>query len=226
MTHSRATSGQRAGAVMPIRMEPSLVGTVAIHALLVAVVLFAVTVPIVLRLANREGRSWLVPLLLGSLALHFVGAALQIVVVRAFYSNVADFHLYDGQGAALSQAWHEGNASIPGLEVPGNGTVSIVTGVVFTVFGVDQLGGFLVFSWFSLMGLVAFYRAFRIALPEARDGRYAVLIFLLPSLWYWPSAAGKEALMMLALGLMALGAAHLMRSQWRGLLPLLAGTLL
>jgi hypothetical protein len=211
---------------MPVRIEPSLVGTVALHALMVAVVLFAVTVPIALRLANRERQRWLLPLVLGSLALHFLGSALQIVVVRALYGNVADFHLYDGQGAALTEAWHHGIWSVSGLQIPGTGTVSIVTGLVYTLVGVDQLGGFLVFSWFSLLGLVAFYRGFRIALPEARSKRYAVMIFLLPSLWYWPSAAGKEALMLLALGLMTLGAAHLLRTEWRGFVPLLAGLLL
>jgi hypothetical protein len=211
---------------MPVRIEPSLVGTVALHALMVAVVLFAVTVPIALRLANRERQRWLLPLVLGSLALHFLGSALQIVVVRALYGNVADFHLYDGQGAALTEAWHHGIWSVSGLQIPGTGTVSIVTGLVYTLVGVDQLGGFLVFSWFSLLGLVAFYRGFRIALPEAKGKRYAVMIFLLPSLWYWPSAAGKEALMLLALGLMTLGAAHLLRTEWRGFVPLLAGLLL
>jgi hypothetical protein len=211
---------------MPIPIGPSLIGTVPLHAALVAVVLFVVTVPIALRLASREGRPWLVPLVLGSLALHFFGAALQIVVVRYAYDNIADFHLYDGQGARLAEAWHDGTWSIPGLQLPGNGTVSIVTGIVYSVFGVDQLGGFLVFSWFSLMGLVAFYRAFRIAFPAAQGARYAILIFLLPSLFYWPSAAGKEAVMLLALGMMALGAAPLLHGHWRGVIPLAAGSLL
>jgi len=211
---------------MPVRIEPSLIGTVPLHALVVAVALFAVTVPIALRFANREGQRWLLPLVLGSLALHFLGSAMQIAVVRAFYSNVADFHLYDGQGAALSEGWHHGIWTVPDLELPGTGTVSIITGLVYALVGVDQLGGFLVFSWFSLLGLMAFYRAFRIALPDAQHGRYAVLIFLLPSLWYWPSAAGKEAVMLLALGLMTLGAAHLLRSRWWGLVSLLGGSLL
>src|SRR3954452_20967982 len=86
---------------MPIGIHPPLIGFVPLHALLVAVVMFAVTVPIVLRLARREGQRWLVPLLLGGLGLHFLGSALQVVVVRALYANVADFHLYDGQGAVL-----------------------------------------------------------------------------------------------------------------------------
>lgn len=211
---------------MPVRIEPSLVDTVALHALAVAIVLFAVTVPIALRLARREGQRWLVPLVLSALALHFFGAALQIVVVRVVYGNVADFNLYDSQGAALVHVWQHGIWSIPGLQLPGDGTVSIVVGLVYSLFGTDQLGGFFVFSWFSLLGLIAFYRAFRIVLPDALSGRYVVLIFLLPSLWYWPSAVGKEAVMLLALGLITLGAAQLLRVHWRGLIPLLAGSLL
>jgi hypothetical protein len=211
---------------MPIPLEPPLIGTVYLHAAMVAVVLFALTVPLALRLARREGQSWLVPLVLGALGLHFVGAALQILVVRAFYGNIADFHLYNGQGAQLAEAWREGAFPLDGLQLPGNGGVSIVTGLVYSIFGIDQLGGFFVFSWFSLIGLVAFYRAFRIALPSAQHFRYAVLIFLLPSLFYWPSTAGKEAVMMLALGTITLGAARLLSGQWQGVLPLLAGSVL
>lgn len=211
---------------MQIPIGPPIIGTVAAHALLVAVVLFALTVPIALRLARREGRPWLLPLVLGSLALHLAGAGMQVVLVRLVYGGAADFNLYDGQGALLAEAWRQGVFSTGGLEIPGNGGVSLITGIVYSIAGVDQLGGFFVFSWFSLIGLVAFYRAFRIALPSARDGRYAVVIFLLPSLFYWPSAAGKEAVMLLALGMMALGAARLFGSQWRGVVPLVAGSLL
>jgi hypothetical protein len=208
-----------------IPFGPSLIGTVPLHAAPVAIVLFALTVPIALRLANREGRPWLVPLVLGSLALHLLGAVLQVLVVRAFYGNVADFQGYDGQGALLAKAWHAGVWTLP-PHVPGNGTVSVIVGAVYGIIGVDQLSGFFVFSWFSLMGLVAFYRAFRIALPDARCGRYAALIFLLPSLWYWPTAVGKESVMLVALGLMALGAAYLLRSRWWGLVPFAAGSFL
>jgi hypothetical protein len=211
---------------MPFPIARPLIGTVPLHAALIAVVLFVLTVPIALRLARREGRPWLVPLVLGALGLHFAGSALQIFVVRRYYGNVADFHGYNAQGAELVEAWRDGAWSIGGLDIPGTGSVSILTGLVYRVTGVDQLGGFFVFSWLALLGLVAFYRAFRVALPQGRDGRYAVILFLLPSLWYWPTTAGKEAVMLLALGAMALGAAHLLRSQWRGVVPFAAGALL
>lgn len=209
-----------------IDMSQGLVGTTPLHAATVALVLFALTVPIALRTAAREGRTWLVWLILGSLILHFLGSVLQVVVVRVVYDNSADFHLYNGQGRDLVEAWLSGHLTMPSRQIPGTGGVILLTALVYLVTGVDQIGGFFVFAWFSLLGLIAFYRAFRIALPDATDGRYAAMLFLLPSLWYWPTVAGKEAVMMPALGLMVLGSAQLMKRQWRGLAPLVSGGLL
>lgn len=212
------------GDVLPV--QQGLVGTSPFHAAAVALALLALTVPIALRSARREGQDWLIPLILGSLVLHFVGAVLQIILVRAIYDNSADFHLYNGQGRDLSQMWLSGHFQMPDRDIPGTGSVIVLTGLVYCVTGVDQLGGFFVFSWFAVMGTLAFYRAFRLALPHACHGRYAAMIFLLPSLWYWPTVAGKEAVMMLALGTMALGCARLLHGTRSGLWPLAWGAVL
>lgn len=210
---------------MPL-LNDGLVGTSALHALAVAIVLMAATVPLALRLAYREQRPWLVWLILGSLLLHFAGSVLQIAVVRMLYDNSADFHLYNGQGRDLLQVWLSGEWQAPSRQIPGTGSVIMLTALTYAVFGVDQLGGFFVFSWFGLLGLIAFYRAFRVAIPDASDARYAAMIFLLPSLWYWPTVTGKEALMLPALGLMALGASHLLARRVGGIVPLLIGSTL
>lgn len=207
-------------------VQDGLVGTNPAHALVVAVVLVALTVPIALRHAHRERQEWLIPMVLGSLLLHFVGAVAQIIIVRAAYENSADFHLYDGQGRDLSRLWLSGHFQLPDRDIPGTGSVIVVTAAVYCVTGVDQLGGFFVFSWFAVLGSLAFYKAFRTALPEAGHARYAAMIFLLPSLWYWPTVAGKEAVMMLALGGMALGAARLLRGSRSGLWSLGWGVVL
>ena len=211
---------------MSMNLGPQLIGTSLAHAGLIAGLLLAVTVPLALRTGQREAQPWLPALLMGSLLLHFLGSALQIVVVRAAYANVADFHGYNRRGADLADAWNNGTFDLSGLLIPGTGTIDVITGVVYTFTGVDQLGGFFVFSWLGFLGLVAFYRAFRLAMPTAQHGRYAAVIFLLPSLFYWPSVAGKEAVMMLALGLMVLGAALVFNSRWSGVFPMAAGTVL
>ena len=193
---------------MPITLDPGLVGTSPVHALVVALVLFVVTVPLALTFAARERQPWLTSVVLVSFAGHLVGSALQVLIVTRVYDNVADFHLYDGQGAALREAWLSGSFPTGGLEIPGTGSVSIATGLVYSLVGVDQLGGFFVFSWLGMLGLMAAYRAFRLCVPDGEHRRYAWLLFLMPSLLYWPTVAGKEAVMLLALSLMLLGAAH------------------
>ena len=46
----------------------------------------------------------------------------------------------------------------------------------------------------GLWGAYFFYRAFCIAFPEGNRGLYGLLVVLLPSIVYWSSAIGKDAL--------------------------------
>jgi hypothetical protein len=98
-----------------------------------------------------------------------------------------------------------------------------LTGILYTIMGPSRLGGFLVFSWLSFFGLFLFHRAALIGLPEGDQRRYALLVFFLPSLLFWPSSIGKEAVMMLALGACALGAARVLERRRWGWLTLAAG---
>ncbi len=186
-----------------------LIGWSTVHAGIVAIAILGLGVPIALREGRHHAQPRLPALLLASLVLHLVGAVTQAEVVAHYYGNSADFQRYDGQGAALAIGIRHLHLATAGLTIPGTGTVSVVTGVVYAVTGVDQLGGFFVFTALSWVGLLCFYRAARLALPGVASKRYAVLLFLLPSLLYWPSQAGKEALMLLGLGIATYGAALL-----------------
>jgi hypothetical protein len=66
-------------------------------------------------------------------------------------------------------------------------------------------------------------RAFQIALPSANARRYGLLLCFLPSMLFWPSSIGKEAWMMLAIGLFVYGAARLFAHQRGALLPMALG---
>ena len=78
-----------------------------------------------------------------------------------------------------------------------DGSLSIFAGVVMAIVGVNQLATFLVFSWFSLLGSILFYRAFTITFPGDVPGhrRYAYLVFFLPSTIFWTADVSKEAIM-------------------------------
>ena len=93
----------------------------------------------------------------------------------------------------------------------------------YAVTGPSRLGGFLVYSFIGFWGLFLFHRAARIGLPEASQRRYAILVFFLPSLVFWPSSIGKEAVMMLSLGTCAYGAARILERRGAGWICLLAG---
>jgi hypothetical protein len=94
---------------------------------------------------------------------------------------------------------------------------------VYTIIGPSKIGGFAVFGAAAFWGCYLMLRAFQIALPTGDAKRYAVLIFFLPSMLFWPSSIGKEAWMMMAIGLTLYGAARLFTHERGALLPLVLG---
>jgi hypothetical protein len=193
--------------------------------LVVAVILFAVSLPIARRLARTEGDPRLVSLVMIALGLHFLGGPAQILVDNHIYHGVADFTGYVHQGANLSNNFRSFDFSTKGAQLRslvGDGSVSIATGVVFSIVGINELAAFFIFSWFSWLGTICFYRAFALTFPEGGHRRYALMLFLMPSLLFWTSDVSKESIMMLALGVTTLGAARVLARQRRGypLIPL------
>ena len=77
----------------------------------------------------------------------------------------------------------------------GTGFMRMVTGVVYVVTGPSLVGGFLVFSVLGFWGIYFVYRAF-VALPcrEGNDWLYGLLMFLLPSMLFWPSGHRQGSL--------------------------------
>jgi Dolichyl-phosphate-mannose-protein mannosyltransferase len=186
-------------------------------------VLLAATVRIARRLADWDGDARLFALVMVSVILRFACTFLQVYFVKHYYGGVADFYAYELKGASIASALHHGAFSTGPDGISADGTVNVAVGITFAIIGVNQMGGFLVFAWLALLGTIAFYRAFRIALPGADHFRYAVLLFLMPSLVFWTAAIGKEALMTLFLGLSASGAARLLAHQRGALIRLGAG---
>jgi hypothetical protein len=154
-----------------------------------------------------------------SLVLHFLAAPGQVFVVDHVYHGVSDFTRYVHQGSLLAPNFRSGHFTLAGsgiTTVLGDGSVSIAAGVVFTIVGVNELAGFLVFSWLSFLGAIAFYRAFTTTFPEGDRRRYALMLFFLPSLIFWTSDVSKESIMTFTLGIAAYGAARILARQRRG----------
>jgi hypothetical protein len=206
------------GAVIPIFLV-LVVGTLALvfsssydtwGALLVAPVLILVSLPVLTRQARREGDPSVFYLLVLALLLKLAGALVRHFVAFDIYGGVADAADYDQWGTRLAEQFHAGIFHTGLDSLAGTDFIRFLTGLIYTITGPTQLGGFLVYSWLGFWGLFLFYRAFTVAVPEGRRRSYAYLVFFLPSLLFWPSSIGKEAWMTFSLGLAAYGSARML----------------
>jgi hypothetical protein len=190
---------------------------------LVVPLLAALSAPMLAKARRSEPDPWIGRLftrgLLAMLAIGLVHFALSRYLYEG--GDAASFNLH---GAVLAAQFWQGDF-IPRLNgsVIGNNFMYLLTGVIYAFIGPTIVGGYLVYAWLGFWGIYFFYRAFRTAMPEADHRRYAVLIFFLPSILYWPSAISKEAWMMLCTGLALLGVARLLRRTPWWALPLSAG---
>jgi 4-amino-4-deoxy-L-arabinose transferase-like glycosyltransferase len=194
---------------------------------IVALLLMGISLPIARRLSRGDNDPRLVSLAMIALLLHFLGSGIQIFVDDHVYHGVSDFQGYVHQGAALSGNFRSLHFTLAGAgvrDVVGSGSVSIVAGIVFAFTGVNELASFFVFGWFAWLGTTLFYRAFCHTFPEGDHRRYALMLFLFPSLLYWASDVSKEALVMMALGVATLGTARVLVRKRYGYLLVAVGT--
>ncbi len=186
-------------------------------AMLVTPIMVLVTIPLLWRQAEREGDRRLFWILFLALMAKLAGAVANYLVAFDLYGGVADSRLYMEQGTLLAGGFRGGDFDTGLPSLTGTNFMFVLAGTVFTLIGTSPLGGFLVFSWLGFLGLFMFYRAFVMAVPEGKPRSYLPYVFFLPSLLFWPSSIGKEAWMLLSLGVIALGAAHLFSHRaWKG----------
>jgi hypothetical protein len=190
----------------------------ATSALVLGALLFGVSLPVLARAARREEDRTLFWLLALGLGLKLLGAVANYYVAYRIYGGVADADYYHDGGVQLAPRFEGGNL-VGGFEgATGTDFIRALTGLIYSLVGPNSLSGFVVFSWLGFWGMYFFYRAFRLAVPEGKPRTYALLLFFLPSMLFWPSAIGKEAWMLFALGVSAYGAARVLVGRtWRGL---------
>ncbi len=141
--------------------------------------------------------------LFASLSVKLLGTLLRFYVGTSVYdrSDASEYDIYGRNWAKDYLA----NGSLPNVnQWTSTNFVRLVIAEFYHYTTPTKIGGFLFFSWLGWLGLVAFWRAFRRVMP-ARERRYMLLVLFAPSLMYWPSSIGKEALIILGLGLATYG---------------------
>lgn len=170
-----------------------------------SVLMLAVYVVIGLLVQNSRLDRRIKALVWAGLALRIVGslgrmaiAADAIIYYRAGLSYMEYFSRLDFSPFTDPTYW---------IRVQWLGTtfVGLVAGLVTTVTSSSWFGSFLAFAMIALFGVMSYAKAFRRSFPRADQTHYWAWLMLFPSLWFWPSSIGKESLLMLGMGLLALG---------------------
>jgi hypothetical protein len=166
-----------------------------------------------------------------SFFLKLLAGLVRINTNESLYGGQYDAGRYHSTGMEVAEQLWSGDftlvAELTKLEGSwGTRYTEFYSGLVHTMTGPTIYGAFLVFSFLAFIGLYFYYRAFCIAFPHGNRKLYALLVFLLPSLIFWPNGLGKDALMALFIGLTAYGAARVFAGEYlKSLLPLGIGLL-
>jgi hypothetical protein len=196
-------------------------------ALFVGPVLFLLALPAIARQAKREQSRRLFMFLAIALALHLAMSALAHYFAFNVYKGVVDATDFDLSAIKVANGFRHGHFAT-GLDgFTGNNLVIMVNAIFYTLLGPTSFGSFLLYAWFGFWGEFYFYRAFTLAVPEGRRRTYAKLLFLLPSQLFWTSYMGKDAWMVMGLGIATFGVARLLTgARWKGLAAAILGVLL
>lgn len=179
-------------------------------ALLVLPFLLTIGIPVIVGVTRHDSQP-LTRLILIAFVAKLAASLVRYQVITEVYES-GDALAYHDKASVIAQSFRSGTITMLELLPTQRGTEFIdhLVAVIYVITGPTIIGGFLVMSFLGFWGLFLFYRAALIALPQLEHRRYALLLFFLPSLLFWPSSLGKEAWMLLALGVVAYGAARIL----------------
>ena len=192
-------------------------------ALLVMPVFVAVNAFLLWRVAAHEANPWFGRLIGLAFLAKMMGTLVRYYMSYVVYGGASDAERYNLYAAAHYREWRGGNAVWDWAAQRGTQYMELITTAIYTVIGPTTIGAFFVFAACAFWGAYLIYRALRVALPGGDHRRYALLVFLLPSLLYWPSSIGKESWLLLFVGVTALGAAKFFAGQPGAVLLLALG---
>jgi len=163
------------------------------------------------RLVRRHpDEPWLGRFLVYGVVAKLVASYLRYYTLVDGYGGRGDATGYDSYGKLFAKAWLGGGEAPDLPDLRRTNFVRWFTGGVYYLVGSDMVAGFFVFGLLACLGSYLWYRATAESVPFVNKRLYFALVFFAPSIAFWPSSIGKEALMQLGIGSMALGTAFLL----------------
>jgi hypothetical protein len=161
------------------------------------------------RMAKREP-TLSVQFLTWALAGKLTASLVRYVVFGVVYLDVGDAAQYHSVGAQYMEMVRALDFSFISPPFVGTTFIETVTAVLYAITGPTLPGAFLVFSLAAFAGAWFFYRAHRVAFPDGDWRLFRLFIFFFPTMLFWPSSLGKDALIVFGLGLSAYGLARVL----------------
>ena len=153
--------------------------------------------------------KWLPTWVIIGFAAKLGGTLARFYMVTVVFERGDSFSYYRA-GTELATQWRQGRIpELTGIGSLGRQVVEAITGGLFAIVTPGMLGGFIMFAMITYLGQLLLYAAFRRHAKPHQLKPYAILIFLLPTYSFWPSSIGKDAIVLLALGVCAYFAARI-----------------
>ena len=150
------------------------------------------------------------------LALFLAAFFLKMLGATARYWSLTDIYHYAGDAVRYLLEGRDVAASLAQMDLSfeldapeGTRGMIVLSGILFTVCPADLLASYYAFSFLAFVGSIVFYRAYLLAFPGGERDFYRAIVFLLPSILYWPSSLGKDACVFFASSFVAYGVAAL-----------------
>lgn len=163
------------------------------------------------RMKTQIDATWLPKAVALGFLVKILASSLRYGMVKYIY-GFGDAFSYHAAGVKLAPIWQ--SLEVPLVEGRSAGTrfIELLTSFLYAPHVPHMLGGFFLFASFAFAGQLLLYAAFRRALPNGPLKIYAAFIFIIPTLSFWPSSIGKDAVMLLGIGLAAWAVAALLES--------------
>jgi hypothetical protein len=175
--------------------------------------------------AKHLDEPWIAKFLVWGMVAKEIGSVLRYRTLVNSYGDVGDASVFNDYGQRYAKFWLGRTDVYSHLDnIRKSNFIRWFTGVVYYLFGRDMIAGFMVFGLIAFVGSYLWYRATVEAVPFLNKKLYFLIVMFAPSILFWPSSIGKEALMQFGIGSAALGTAHLFNGKLlRGLLVALPG---
>jgi hypothetical protein len=185
-------------------------GVAIFEGLLISAVVLVVVSFVGKAIATKEDRDWLPTWLMWAAAAKLIGGFGRYWMVTVLYQT-GDSYSYHMWGSIFAQVWRGMQVPVSSSGQPGTAFTEVVTGFIYAPYTPTMLGGFIIYASIAFFGLLLFFLAGRHWLKGYQLKMYALATFFAPSLIFWPSSIGKDALMVFFLGLASYGASRLLK---------------